>query len=103
MTIQLPKDVESSINAEVLNGHFASADEAIAEAWRKYLERRHEQARTTDQAASGRAAAMAHKPIWEVFQELSASVPDEVWDALPTDLSEQHDHYIYGTPKRPAQ
>jgi len=26
-----------------------------------------------------------------------------VWDALPTDLSEQHDHYIYGTPKRPAQ
>jgi len=46
---------------------------------------------------------MAHKPIWEVFQELSASVPDEVWDALPTDLSEQHDHYIYGTPKRPAQ
>jgi hypothetical protein len=44
----------------------------------------------------------AHKPIWEVFQELSASVPDEVWDALPTDLSEQHDHYIYGTLKRPT-
>jgi hypothetical protein len=48
------------------------------------------------------ATAPTHKPIWEVFQELSASVPDEVWDALPTDLAEQHDHYIYGTPKRPT-
>jgi hypothetical protein len=46
------------------------------------------------------SARQERKPIWEVFQEISAAVPDEVWDALPTDLSEQHDHYIYGTPKR---
>lgn len=37
MTIHLPKDVESSINAEVLSGHFASVDDAIAEAWRTFL------------------------------------------------------------------
>ena len=37
MTIQLPRDVESSINAEVLNGHFGSVDEAIADAWRTFL------------------------------------------------------------------
>jgi Arc/MetJ-type ribon-helix-helix transcriptional regulator len=37
MTIHLPKDVESSINAEVLSGHFASVDDAIAEAWRTLL------------------------------------------------------------------
>jgi Arc/MetJ-type ribon-helix-helix transcriptional regulator len=37
MTIQLPKDVESSINAEVLRGHFASVDDAIAEAWHTFL------------------------------------------------------------------
>jgi hypothetical protein len=47
--------------------------------------------------------ATSRKPIWEVFQELSASVPKEVWDALPPDLSEQHDHYIYGTPKHPVE
>lgn len=40
MTIHLPKDVESSINAEVTMGHFASADDAIAEAWRSYLRQR---------------------------------------------------------------
>lgn len=37
MTIHLPKDMESSINAEVLSGHFASVDDAIAEAWRTFL------------------------------------------------------------------
>jgi len=37
MTIQLPKDVESSINVEVLRGHFASVDDAIAEAWRAFV------------------------------------------------------------------
>jgi Arc/MetJ-type ribon-helix-helix transcriptional regulator len=40
MTIHLPQDVESSINAEVIRGHFASADDAIAEAWRSYLQQR---------------------------------------------------------------
>lgn len=40
MTIHLPEDLERSIQAEVMSGHFASADDAIAEAWRSYLERR---------------------------------------------------------------
>jgi Arc/MetJ-type ribon-helix-helix transcriptional regulator len=40
MTIHLPQDVERSINAEVMSGHFASADDAIAEEWRSYLEQR---------------------------------------------------------------
>ena len=42
------------------------------------------------------------KPIWEVFQEITASIPDEEWAKLPVDGAEQHDHYIYGTPKRPT-
>ena len=98
MTIKLPKDLESSIREEVLSGHFASEDEMVAEVLRAYLSQRKQ-----GQAVAGPPATPVHKPIWEVFQEISASVPDEVWDALPTDLSEQHDHYIYGTPKRPAE
>lgn len=34
------------------------------------------------------------------IREIVADVPDEVWDRIPADGSEQHDHYIYGTPKR---
>ena len=40
MTIHLPKDVERSINAEVMSGHFASADDAVAEAWRRFVRQR---------------------------------------------------------------
>jgi hypothetical protein len=29
-----------------------------------------------------------------------AKLPDEVWENMPTDGSYQHDHYLYGTPKR---
>jgi hypothetical protein len=40
------------------------------------------------------------RPIWQVVQELMADVPSEILDQLPTDGASQHDHYIYGTPKR---
>ena len=40
MTIDLPKDVERSISAEVLSGHFASASDAVAEAWRDFMQHR---------------------------------------------------------------
>jgi predicted DNA-binding antitoxin AbrB/MazE fold protein len=29
------------------------------------------------------------------------ALPQETLDGLPTDGASQHDHYIYGTPKRP--
>jgi hypothetical protein len=42
----------------------------------------------------------AHRPIWDVINEVMSQVPAEDLADLPTDLAEQHDHYIYGTPKR---
>lgn len=38
--------------------------------------------------------------LGEKLVDLVADVPDEVWEQIPDDGSEQHDHYIYGTPKR---
>jgi Arc/MetJ-type ribon-helix-helix transcriptional regulator len=102
MIIQLPKDVESSINAQVINGQFASADEAIAEAWREYVQRRHVQATAPTTVASQAATPPVHKPIWEVADELRKSIPADEWAKLPVDGASQHDHYIYGTPKRPG-
>jgi len=58
------------------------------------------QADTSQPTASD--AAQEHKPIWEEILESTADIPDEEWDKLPTDLAEQHDHYLYGTPKRPG-
>jgi len=38
--------------------------------------------------------------VLEIFREAREGIPEEVWKALPEDLAAQHDHYIYGTPKR---
>ena len=102
MTIHLPKDVENSINAAVYSGHFASVDDAMTEAARLLLQKLNQASARIDKPAASEAAAPADKPIWEEILELTADVPDEEWDKLPTDLAEQHDHYIYGTPKRPT-
>ncbi|MEK6285554.1 MAG: hypothetical protein AABO57_07425 [Acidobacteriota bacterium] len=40
------------------------------------------------------------RPVWQMVEELLKRIPQDVLDQLPTDGSEQHDHYIYGTPKR---
>ena len=37
------------------------------------------------------------KPIWETLAELGASVPDEVWEQVPTDLAKRLDHYLYSS------
>lgn len=39
-------------------------------------------------------------PIHERIAEIVAGVPDEEWAKLPSDLSDNLYHYIYGTPKR---
>ena len=44
--------------------------------------------------------AQTVKPLWEIAADLLKGVPQEVLDRLPTDGAAQHDHYIYGTPKR---
>jgi Arc/MetJ-type ribon-helix-helix transcriptional regulator len=53
MTIHLPNDLESSIRAEVANGHFASIDDAIAEAVRSFLQQRKPPATNTGMGLIG--------------------------------------------------
>jgi hypothetical protein len=40
------------------------------------------------------------RPIWEIIQEISSQAPPGTWDDVPTDGSVNHDHYLYGAPKR---
>lgn len=40
------------------------------------------------------------RPIGEIFEELSSEIPFDEWAELPRDGAEQHDHYLYGSPKR---
>jgi hypothetical protein len=49
------------------------------------------------EAAQGRMSA---RPLWELAEEISAQVPFDEWQKLPADGAEQHDHFLYGSPKR---
>ena len=40
------------------------------------------------------------RPIEDILAELAAQVPQEEWERLPSDLADNLDHYLYGTPKR---
>jgi len=42
------------------------------------------------------------KPLWELFEAASREIADEEVNRLPADGSLQHDHYIYGMPRRPV-
>ncbi len=100
MTIRLPDHLESSIREAVDGGRFASVEDAMAEAARLLL-RQLERQRESEAAPAGQEpSAEAPRPIWEMIEEENRSIPPEVWADLPVDLAAQHDHYVYGTPKR---
>jgi predicted DNA-binding antitoxin AbrB/MazE fold protein len=45
-------------------------------------------------------AAEADMPIWEYAAQLMRDIPEDQLKALPADGASQHDHYLYGAPKR---
>jgi Arc/MetJ-type ribon-helix-helix transcriptional regulator len=98
MTIHLPRRLENPILAAVHSGRYASLDDAMTDAASMLVER----LELEEAQAKQDVPALSQKPIWERILERSAGIPDEEWDKLPVDGAEQHDHYLYGTPKRPA-
>ncbi len=40
------------------------------------------------------------RTLWDMIRERVARIPEDVLERMPTDGSENHDHYIYGTPKK---
>lgn len=101
MTIQLPEDVERSIEAAVHSGHFASADDAVAAAWRAF--ERLDQGQGQSRADQSESATVKSVPVWKRVLDNMQAVPNEVFERIPADSSEQLDHYLYGTPKRPTR
>jgi putative addiction module CopG family antidote len=100
MNVHIPEHWQRFIQDAIKSGRFASADQMIDEALR--LLKEHDQAPAESPKADTGEATSTHKPIWEVAADLRTSIPEEEWAKLPVDGAEQHDHYIYGTQKRPA-
>jgi putative addiction module CopG family antidote len=89
MGITLNPQLERRIAEKVKSGEYASADEVIE--------------RSLD-ALEGRngktqpSGALA-EPIWETIIRYGQQIPEEELAAIPADLSVNHDHYLYGSPK----
>lgn len=90
MGIILNPDIERRITEKVKSGFYQSADELIERSL-DLLDQR--------DGAKPSARLAAPRSIWEIADEISRSVPDEEWAKLPTDLSKNFDHYLYGAPK----
>jgi Arc/MetJ-type ribon-helix-helix transcriptional regulator len=91
----LPVDLEEFIQQELAQGTYRSEAELVADAVR--LLREHHQRR--ERRPHNGAPAM---PIWEAFEDSLNEIPEEELDRLPPDAAKEHDHYIYGTPKKSA-
>jgi len=48
-------------------------------------------------------ANAAPEPFWKAFTGRIHSLPDDVFEHLPTDAASEHDHYLYGSPRRDRQ
>lgn len=48
----------------------------------------------------GSAADSGVRDMMAEIDRIAAEVPDEVWEKVPRDLAERHDHHIYGAEKR---
>ena len=40
------------------------------------------------------------RSVWDIFAESRKRVPPEEYAKLPKDGADEHDHYLYGHPKR---
>ncbi len=95
MTIHLPDDLEHFVLAEIQTGRFSSEEEVITEAVRFFRQSEEQKPENGDRPE------LAAQPAWQLVLENMAKVPDEVFEGIPADASEQLDHYIYGSPRRP--
>lgn len=51
--------------------------------------------RQLNQPPTEGTSAEAEGDVWDVLQKYAGTMPE-----LPEDMSVNHDHYLYGTPKR---
>jgi plasmid stability protein len=84
LTIKLPDEQEAALNAK------AQAQGVSAEEYAR-------QVLVHDLEVSARPP---RRHISEIIRENMSRVPAEIMATLPKDGASEHDHYIYGLPKR---
>ena len=90
MNVTLPPELEELINRKVSSGQFESAEAFVTHVVNEALHN------------NGPPEGNPELPenLWDAFSRILKDVPEEELRTLPDDFAAEHDHYIYGTPKR---
>jgi len=94
---QLVKEIEQADDSQVeylLNLFLSMKKSAVVQAELEI------QPISTDDNVESANTDRNSRPIWELFIEAAESLPPEALEGLPVDGAAQHDHYLYGSPKR---
>lgn len=97
MSISLSPDLDDRIQQKVIRAGYRTPDEVV----RKALDALDAQ----EQQKAYQPGTVKKKPavpIWQRFQEAARAIPEEELASLPPDGASEHDHYLYGLPKRSA-
>jgi hypothetical protein len=82
LTIELPDEQEAALKAKA-QALGVSAEQYAQQVLKRDL-----------------AQQSPRRHISEVIREIMSDVPPEVFENLPGDGASEHDHYLYGHPKR---
>jgi putative addiction module CopG family antidote len=91
MKITLSPETEKLISEQVRSGRYRSADEVVREGLELLQEREKDSPRPSQNGGSN---------LLESIEKIAAKVPREDWDKVPSDLSKNLDHYLYGARKQ---
>ncbi|HUA02082.1 MAG TPA: type II toxin-antitoxin system ParD family antitoxin [Candidatus Aquilonibacter sp.] len=92
MKISLPPELERLIAEKVRSGRYGSPDEVIREGLAML--------QAQDTAASvGREKSV--QSIADLFASIAEEVPESEWAGVPSDLSKNLEHYLYGSQAKP--
>jgi putative addiction module CopG family antidote len=90
MKISLSPEVERRIAEQVRSGRYRSADDVVRVGLELLQEREKEAQRPPSNGTENLVA---------LFEKIGKDVPAKDWETVPTDLSKNLDHYLYGGPK----
>jgi hypothetical protein len=83
LTIHLPDEQEAALRAKS-KARGLSAEDYVRQVLAQELD----------------AGSTSTEPFWKTFTTRMHSLPAEVFEHLPVDGASEHDHYLYGSPKR---
>jgi Arc/MetJ-type ribon-helix-helix transcriptional regulator len=107
MAIILNPEQERIVEAQIVSGRFHSVDEVLDQVFSVLQDSPARGGAHETQPAAISAAQESvgngggsEQPFWERITERMKLLPPEVFDSLPRDGASEHDHYLYGSPKR---